>query len=354
MRIVHLIWQLQLGGAEAMLVDIVNEQSFFEKVTLIVGNVLRDKTLLGQVSQRVDIQLLGRPEGSRNPWYLLKLYRMLEKIQPDIIHAHQDSFIRLLKYIRSPRVLTLHTTGISLSRQVNQYDAVYCISDAVRCDVEKRYPRISTRVIQNGISFSAMRQKQIYGHKPFRMVQVSRLDHHQKGQDILLRAMKNVKDTLGGGQVTLDFIGEGTSKDYLLKLTAELGLGDCCRFLGMLPRSDVYANMHSYDLLVQPSRFEGFGLTVVEAMAAGLPVLVSDIEGPMEIIDRGRYGYFFRSEDADDCAKQIFEIMRLSTLPEFVNCRKAAEQYVKSTYDVATTAQNYIADYSRVIARRKS
>jgi glycosyltransferase involved in cell wall biosynthesis len=278
----------------------------------------------------------------------MRLHRMLKQIKPDIIHAHLDSFIRLLKYIGVPRVLTLHTTGMPLIPQVNQYDAVYCISDAVRRDVEKRYPGISTRVIPNGINFANMTQKASYGNKPFRLVQVSRLDHQQKGQDILLRAVKKVNDTLGDGQVTLDLIGEGPSKEFLLSLSEELGLENC-RFLGLRSRSDVYENLHNYDLLVQPSRIEGFGLTVVEAMAAGLPVLVSDIEGPMEVIARGRYGYFFRSEDVDDCAKQILEIMRLSASPSFANDCKAAEQYAKRTYDVATTAKLYVKDYSRVV-----
>lgn len=337
-----------------MLVDIVNEQSLSEDVTLMVGNASVEKTLVDRVSQRVDLRLLGRMQGSRNPWYMWKLYRMLKKLDPDIVHAHLDSFIHLLKYIRSPRVLTVHTTGIPLTPQANKYDAIYCISDAVSCDLGKRYPGILTRVIPNGINFSDMRKKQSYCHTPLRIVQISRLDHRLKGQDILLCAVKKVNALLGNGKVTVDFIGEGPSKDYLLKLSEELGTENCCRFLGMRSRNEIYENLHNYDLLVQPSRIEGFGLTIVEGIAAGLPVLVSDIEGPMEVIDRGRYGYYFRSEDADDCAKQIMDIMRFSVLPEFVNDRKTAELYVKNTYDVAITGNEYVKDYGRIIASRTS
>lgn len=332
-----------------MLVDIVNEQSLSEDVALIVGNAAVDQSLVARVSERVDLQLLGRPAGSRNPWYMWKLYRMLKAIQPDIIHAHLDSFIRLLKYVRAPRVLTVHTTGIMLSPQVSRFDAVYCISNAVRGDLQKRYPEISARIIQNGINFSAMRKKTNYHHKPFRIVHVSRLDHRQKGQDVLLYAIKKINESLRNEKATVDFIGDGPSRDYLLKLAGELGLGDCCKFLGLRSRSDVYDNLRSYDLLVQPSRIEGFGLTVVEGMAAGLPVLVSDIEAPMEVIGHGQYGYYFRSEDADDCAKQILTIMERCTLPDFVNDRKIAQQYAKNTYDVATTAKAYVRDYLRVI-----
>lgn len=354
MKIVHLIWQFKLGGAEAMLVDIVNEQSLSAEVSLIVGNAVIEKTLVEKVSQRVDLRLLGRPPGSRNPWYLWKLYRMLKKIKPDIIHAHLDSFIRLLKYAGPPCVLTVHNTGIDLMPQVDRYDAVYCISDAVSNDLENRYSRIRTRIIQNGINFTEVEKKSVYGHKPFRMVQVSRLDHLQKGQDILLYAVKKVNDLLKEDAVTVDFIGEGPSRNHLLKLNQELELQKCCRFLGMRPRDYIYRNLHTYDLLVQPSRFEGFGLTVVEGMAAGLPVLVSDIEGPMEVIGHGRFGYFFHSEDVDDCARQILNIIHHSARPEFVSDRDTAERHAKATYDVAITAKEYLQDYSRVIGSRMS
>lgn len=335
-----------------MLVDIVNEQSLFEHVTLIVGNAAVEKTLVDRISARVNLHLLQRPQGSRNPWYMWKLYRMLKQLDPDIVHVHLDSFIHILKFIKSPRVLTVHTTGIQLTPQADKYNAIYGISDAVSRDLEKRYPGIVTRVIPNGINFSDIRKKRSYGHTPFRVVQISRLDHRLKGQDVLLRAVSKVNDLLGNGQVTVDFIGEGPSKDYLLKLSEELGIENCCRFMGMCPRNEVYENLHNYDLLAQPSRIEGFGLTIVEGMAAGVPVLVSDIEGPMEVIGRGRYGYYFRSEDADDCAKQILDIMKITTLPEFANVRKSAEQYAQRTYDVAATAKNYVMDYARVTGSR--
>ena len=65
-------------------------------------------------------------------------------------------------------------------------------------------------------------------------------------------------------------------------------------------------------------RYEGFGLTVAEAMAANLPVLISDEGGSYEIIGKGKYGYAFKMEDMDGCAKQIEYIIK--TMHQF--CRK--------------------------------
>lgn len=332
-----------------MLVDIANEQSLSEDVTLVVGNAAVDEALAAQINPRVKLLLLRRPPGSRNPWYLWKLYRMLKSISPDILHSHQDSFIRLLTYIRRPRVLTVHNTGIRLDPKVHRFDVVYCISEAVRRDVDARYPGIPLTIIQNGIGFSEIRTKVDYRARPYRIVHVSRLDHRQKGQDVLLYAIRELKGSLQSGELIVDFIGDGPSREYLQGLADELGLKASCRFLGLRPRRYIYENLHQYDLLVQPSRFEGFGLTVVEGLAAGVPVLVSDIEGPMEIIGHGLYGYYFRSEDASDCAKQILGIIGLCTTPNFANERKIARRYAKDRYDVAKTAKEYLKDYSRVI-----
>lgn len=333
-----------------MLADIVNEQSKSEDVTLIVGNAAVDEALTANITPRVTVFFLGRPRGSRNPWYLWKLYRMLKSINPDIIHAHLDSFIRLLRYVRRPCVLTVHNTGIIFDPGVTHFNAVYCISEAVRCDLDVRYPGIPLTVIQNGVRFSEIRTKVNYHAKPFRIVHVSRLDHRQKGQDVLLYAVRELDESLQSGQLTVDFIGDGPSRRYLETLARELRLEVSCKFLGVRPRGHIYENLHQYDLLIQPSRFEGFGLTVVEGMAAGLPVLVSDIEGPMEIIDHGRHGYYFRSEDANDCAKQILGIIERYPTADFAKERKLAWRYAKEKYDVAKTAREYVKDYSRVIA----
>ena len=336
-----------------MLADIANEQAKTNRVTVIIGNDLTDDSVLGRINNRVDVKLLRRPPGSRNPRHMLKLYYMLRSIRPDIAHAHLESFAKILRWLPIPKVLTVHNTGIQLSDAVKDYDAVFSISNAVKDDLEKRYPCLESVMVPNGIVFGDVTRKSQYGQKPFRIVQVSRLDHKQKGQDILLRALRIINDTVGSGQVYVDFIGEGGSEEYLLNIAEELDLTEWCNFLGQRSRKTIYENLHSYDLLVQPSRYEGFGLTVVEAMAALLPVLVSNVEGPMEIIDRGKYGYFFETDDHRDCAEQIMEIMKMSSQPGFTEVRQAVAESMKSKYDVSFTAKAYLEEYENVIKVKK-
>ena len=350
MKVAHLIWSLKVGGSETMLIDIANEQALTNDVTLVLGNAVLDSTVLKGLSSRVKLISIGRPPGSRNPWYILKLLHTVKKLSPDIVHAHQESFIRVVRLLSAPKVLTVHDTNQEL-HSVIEYDAVYSISEAVRHDINTKHPDCLTEVVPNGIYFSALLPKTSYGQLPFRIVQVSRLYHDIKGQDILLRALQHVSEAIGGGRVLVDFVGEGTSREYLGALAEQLGVAPWCSFLGQQPRTWVYKNLHTYDLLVQPSRYEGFGLTVVEAMAARVPVLVSNIEGPMEIVGNGKYGYFFRTEDSVDCSEKIASVMKDSQRGNFSEELLGNAEYAKSRFDIANTARKYLEAYSKVIRR---
>lgn len=333
-----------------MLVNIVNVQALTEEVTLVVGNDDSDSTVLEGLDSKVKIRFFGRSPGSRNPWYILKLIHTIKHLNPDIIHAHQASFSKVLRWLTISKVLTVHHTNADLEL-VDEYDAVYSISDAVRLDIKKHFPNCQTSVVPNGICFSAVRHKTSYGQSPFRIVQVSRLDHEKKGQDVLLKALQYLTKTIEGGRVLVDFIGEGKSRAYLAAFAEELGVAQWCRLLGQRPQTWVHDNLMNYDLLVQPSRHEGFGLTVVEAMAARVPVLVSNVEGPMEIVQHGKYGYCFQTEDHVDCGNKIAQIMRDSHGETFPEELYRNAEYAKSRFEVAITAKQYLAEYEKVIQR---
>jgi glycosyltransferase involved in cell wall biosynthesis len=345
MKIVHLIWGLNVGGAETMLVDIANIQAENHDVWLIIGNNDVDISIVSALDSRVHGVFLARPPGSRNPWYTLKLLAFLWRIEPNVIHVHQESFIRLKRFMPAPLLLTIHDTRRSLSTAIVGFDSICCISEAVRNDVITRFALCNPGVVHNGVKFSSIAVKQDYGKTPFRIVQVSRLEHEKKGQDLLIRSLRKVLDLLGDDLVTVDFIGDGSSREFLSNLAIEYNVRNQCNFLGIKKRQEIYANLHTYDLLVQPSRYEGFGLTVVEGIAAGLPVLVSDIEGPLEIIEGGRLGYCFKSDDVADCASKIIALIGESRHNDFPKRMLDRLACARRRFDVGITAQNYIKEY---------
>jgi len=108
--------------------------------------------------------------------------------------------------------------------------------------------------------------------------------------------------------ICVDFIGDGKSKNYLNEMVREYQLDKFVKFLGNRKRFYIYENLKNYNLLVQPSLYEGFGLTIAEAMAAKIPVLVSDCDGPFEIVDGGNFGRIFKSGNFKHCAKEVLDI----------------------------------------------
>lgn len=356
MRIAHLIWGMRTGGAETMLVDLANTQARTNEVGIFVANASYDSALLSQISPKVHVRLLKRPIGSRNPWYWVKLNAQLATFSPDILHAHQEGLIRFIAHSRVPKILTIHTTGTPLSPDTQRFDLLCAVSQAVRLELLHRAPRSSSLVILNGIRSADILPKTEYAQRhPFRIVQIGRLYPEIKGQDILLRAVRRVLDTAGPNAVTVDFIGGGATpsvdvaRKTLESLALELGMREACHFLGEWSRKRVYTELYSFDLMVQPSRIEGFGLTIVEAMNAKVPVLVSSIDGPMEVIAHGLHGASFRVGDHVDCANKILAIMQASTQSGFCDHMQAAADYAQATFDITCTAQAYLWEYQRLL-----
>lgn len=333
-----------------MLVDIANEQSQLHSVMVILVNSSFDQSVIGTLSNGVTLKRIERPEGSKNPFYLAKLYWTLLNFSPEIIHVHNAALIDLLRPLSAPTVLTVHGLNVSMPSRYRHYQAVFCISEAVRDDLQKRYPRLTTTLIYNGIRFDDVLKKQSLNQQPFRIVQVGRIDHLIKGHDIHLRAIRRVTDKLGKEMITVDFIGrDAGSTDYLRELAEELGISSQCRFLGPLSRQEVYKSLHQYDLLIQPSRQEGFGLTIVEAMAAKIPVLISDLRGPMEIVGNGQFGYFFKNESDADCADKIIEIIRYAGTHKSSIKLDRSFEYALDNFDIRLTAMKYVTEYSKLL-----
>lgn len=319
MKIVHLIMMFQTGGAETMLVDVTNKQvKDGHQVSLVImNNDVIDTALLQRMDYSITVRYINRPRGSRNPWFVLKLNYELLSLHPDVVHCHNLAFANLVYTISCRKIfITEHNCGHNylVYSRLSKVNKIFAISNMVKEDVEARYGAKYKNmvVVENGICLNTIERKTNYQKRtPFKIIMVSRLNLKQKAQDVLLKSIALINEK-HPGKLTLDLIGTGDDEPIIKILIHELNLGDTVRLLGNQTREYVYSHLCKYDLLIQSSRFEGFGLTVVEGMSAGLPVLVSDNGGPMEIIDSGKYGFHFKIGDVADCANKIEEIMEMT------------------------------------------
>jgi len=344
MKIVHIIFALNIGGTETMLVDIINEQVEKANVSLIVINRNNNNSLCRKIDKRIKVYFLNRKEGSRNILYIVKLNLTLYKIKANVIHCHNHNIIPMVfPPLRKKTILSLHCIGIPI-RYLKKYRKLYSISNSVRNDIYNR-SNIESVVIYNGIRTDLIQKKsQISISDTFKIVQIGRLDHDIKGQHLAIKAINQLR-LKGIENIQLDFIGIGESEEFLKDLVHKFDLGDKINFLGLKDRTYIYSQLMNYDLLIQPSLNEGFGLVITEAMAAKVPVLISDIDGPMEIIENGKYGFFFKSGDAIALEKQLVFIIKNYNLRMFNSIINAAYLCALDKFDVCNSAKSYMHNY---------
>ncbi len=341
MKIAHLLWSLATGGVETMLVDIINEQVKSESVFLIIINDDINEDLYRKIDSGVQVHCIGRKPGSRNPWPAIKLNILLKRIMPDILHCHLDDQTKLI-WGHYNMVRTIHNTHSS-SKDFHKFKRLFCISGAVKKHTASQgFPQ--GIVIFNGIHTEQICSNPIdkrHNDGIKKIVCVGRL-HEDKGQRVLIEAVDELVNKRGKKNFTVDLIGDGPLRKELLDNAGEKKLSEYVHFLGMKTREWFYPRLCEYDLFVMPSISEGFGLTLAEAVAAKLPVITSNLEGPMEVIDNGRLGRCFKSGDASALADAICEFLSYGRDQQQI---EEAYRYVKEHFDVKETARKYLEEY---------
>lgn len=136
-----------------------------------------------------------------------------------------------------------------------------------------------------------------------RMLAVGRLER-QKGFDVLIDAVARAR--ADNSELRVDICGEGSQRTELQALIERLGVADLVRLLGQ--RDDVQELMLQADVLVHPARWEGFGLVLLEAMRAGLPVLATNVGAIPEVVKEGTSGLLVQPDDAAALAAAMARI----------------------------------------------
>ena len=171
---------------------------------------------------------------------------------------------------------------------------------------------------------------------------------YQKGYDLLLQAwaeLSRIRELENGEEWTLDIYGQGDQTDYR-QLMAELGIdSNRCHLNG--PVEDVVKAYQESSIFVLSSRFEGFGMVLIEAMACGLPVVSFDCPaGPDEIITDGVDGLLVPSGDVYALAEKLMLLMSDE------NLRRRLGQQARQTaqrYEMTTIADQWTALFEKVI-----
>ena len=308
---------LGVGGKEILLLDYLKGLDRCQfNVHLVTLTDLGE--LLPQAQELADeYGLMGRRYGwdGRALW---RLRKYLWEHAIDILHANGwiDSLYALLASQGLPlkRIVSVHGYESGWRRPLHRgalrhYDGVVCVSESSRLELlQQGYSARRLEVLYNcfdATRFKPQRKEPNPGH-PFQIAMTGRFDP-RKDQATLCRAVAALHQQ--GQPVHLDLIGGGNSllEEACKALCQNLGAEKVIRFVG--PTNAVPQFLQEADCFIFSSRSETFGIALVEAMACGLPVIVSDIPACMEIIEQGKSGLFFRAGDAPDLAAQIQLLM---------------------------------------------
>jgi glycosyltransferase involved in cell wall biosynthesis len=227
-------------------------------------------------------------------------------------------------------------TELSLRYLLKNASAVIALTEHMKDAMQALYSR-DVIVVPNGINLNEIAERGAEGGNPGKEVLfVGRL-HPVKGAQYLLGAMSIVHRELPEAKLIL--VGDGEEREHLETLTDNLGIRECVEFAGRVPHERVQDYMNQAEVFVLSSLSEGFPVTILEAMACGLPVVATRVGGVPDIIEDGTNGYLVDAMNQEQIAEALLKLLQNDQLRKEIsnNNRKEAERYRWNT--VAATLE---------------
>lgn len=314
-----------------------------------------------------------------------KSLRVVRKFAPDIIHFHTPGFISfeatiLARLLKTPLVTTFHTyymepegfvaiglkdTGAiskilqeslwKISESIHKpCDAIIAPTDYVGKDLKSRWENMNIQVIPGAVELAAFNNhkersnlRKIYGlDKEIVFLSVGRLSP-EKHYDVLIAAFSMI--LMKYPNARLLFLGNGMAKEELQYVVKVLGIEHAVIFAGEVSYDELTSkNYYSLgDVFVTSSTWDTQGLSVVEAMASGLPVVAFNYRAMPEVIGKG--GILVKHLDQYGFAKAMGKLAGSEKLREKLG-KQAIEESKK--YKISTHVDSLIGLYNELIASK--
>ncbi|MDQ0468353.1 glycosyltransferase [Labrys wisconsinensis] len=281
------------------------------------------------------------PLSAYDPRLNAALRRHVREARPDIILAHsnraQSYAVRLDGVLR---VAVQH--NFRLKKRIRRLDGLIAVSPEIGEAVRRRFGTVAVEVVPNALDITPVAERPPR-RKPIVIGAIGRL-HGAKGFDVLIRALAT--PGLASRDWRLVVGGEGPELGALQSLAKRLGLADRITFSGWI--SDVSGFFSAIDLYVMPSRLEPFGLTLIEALAAAVPTVVTDTSGTRDIVRGREVALVVPLEDPEATGLAIRRLIEDEALA--VRLGEAGRRYAASAYGPQTIGPVLSAVVGRFLA----
>jgi glycosyltransferase involved in cell wall biosynthesis len=359
-----------MGGADSQLLSAA-------RVMLARGHdvVIVSLTPLGPMGQQarslgIHTESLEMPRGIPDPRGLLRLARLVRAWRPDVVHSHMvhaKLLARVLRLIAPVPALvsTIHNINEGGRLRMAAYrltngmvDHMTIVSQAAadRFIGDGIVPARLLTVVPNGVDTEQIRnvppgtraslRRTLGVEDRFVWLAVGRFEI-AKDYPNMLRAFARLRERQP--RVVLLLVGRGSLQEETEALVRELGLGDAVRFLGV--RDDVPLVMSAADGYVMSSAWEGMPMVLLEAAAAGLPIVATTVGGNHEVVMDEDSGFLVPPRDHEALSAAM---ARLGELPEHrrLDMGRRGHQHIRSHYGLDRVAGRWEEIYRDVLARK--
>ena len=339
-------------------------QRFLNAITLVGANIFK-KPLV--ILKSLNFFKYGRKAASLRLLYEVIPY--ISKEPYDIIHCHFGPNgligvrIREIGAINGKLITTLHGWDVNVVPTIygnsfyrdffDKVELCTVSSDFIRDRIkllgckEEKIIKLPVGVHAKKISFSP---KQIQKNEPVRVLTVARLTE-VKGIPYSLKAMAKVFEQFDN--VTYTIAGDGPMREALESLAGQLGIKSKVRFLGLLQENkiiELYKQSHIFVLssvVGHDGAEEGQGLVLLEAQAAGLPVIATKVGGIPESVLDGKSGFLVPQRDIDSLIERLIYLISHPRI--WIELGKAGRTHVKENYDIDILNNRLVEIYERLL-----
>jgi glycosyltransferase involved in cell wall biosynthesis len=362
---------LVVGGAERLVVHLVEHLSRerFAPVCICLESPLGTHYEARVRASGAPLYFLGKGAGASGS-VLRQLNALFRQYRPAVVHTHiiglNYAYPLMLRYRTPARVHTVHSfaqreVGVRVGAWVRQLAFRYrlggvvpvAVADEVRASIQQLYGYPDPPLIPNGIPTDEyapdpdrrVQWRQAHGIEPYAtvLVHVGRFAP-PKNHALLVEAFTQVR---ADAPLDLLLVGGGELENAVREQVAGLGLQGRVRFLGV--RADVADILRASDVFVLSSRVEGNPLSVMEAMAAGLPVVSTAVGGVPELVREGVTGLLVPSEDAGALAQAMQALVDDPVRRRAMGA--AARQHAVAHFDIRHTVRGYEQLYEALLKR---
>lgn len=356
-KIMHVVLSLECGGLEKMAIDLASGLDIGKYTSSICCINTLGELAESAIQRGIQVFCLEKKSGF-DVLAIFKLAKLLKKEKISIVHSHNPgAMIYAAVAAKIAGVPVIINTRHGRERKVvNRY--LWAMNDAIvsiSYDAQQRLLECNhidagkTRVIHNGIEVAEHNGKQTriedVAHDDVVIGTVGRLAP-EKDYVTLLDAFALIADKIANAKLL--FVGDGALRNELEQHCLRNRIADKVIFLGF--RNDVRDLLKSMDMFVLPSLTEGISLGLLEAMAAGLPVVATDVGGNPEVIKNGVNGFLVPSKNPNALAERIAAV--LSNRDLSLSMGDGGRKTFEAKFTLARMLKEYENLYAEILQKR--